>query len=390
MNIRTRSAAVAISITDVTGAGATHPERTIEMANLKTPASAKTAEAHFRATAPKYMALLMQDFPMLDLLDAAAVFGNAGHESKGLTDDQEDAPVVRGSRGGANWMQWTGPRRRSLEAYCARNGLDPNSDEAAYKWLFLELKGAEKKAIPALLAADGLKAKVEAFEKAFLRAGVKHYPSRLRWAEIALDAFGDTSAAPRPVPRPSQIPAEPFPDVEPGRPAARPNWLQGAILLAFALAVGAWVWWTGQQAVPPSPLGAEIAPVPLNRPASLFGGPGSSLASEIGTAILMSFIGPVVSAVATYAVGWVVYMWGRVLKADFDKKSAEQLHAALERGILAAIDALGARANRASLLTRAVEYAETWNGGTVKRFGLTRSDLEELAAPHLAKAKRRG
>src|SRR5687768_14571658 len=97
------------------------------------------AEAHFRAVAPKYMRLLLQDFPMLGVEDAAAVFGNAGHESKGLTDDQEDKPVVKGSRGGANWMQWTGPRRRALEAYCARNSLDPDSDEAAYKWLFLEL-----------------------------------------------------------------------------------------------------------------------------------------------------------------------------------------------------------------------------------------------------------
>ena len=46
--------------------------------------------------------LLLQDFLMLGVADAAAVFGNAGHESKGLSDDQEDKPVVKGSRGGAN------------------------------------------------------------------------------------------------------------------------------------------------------------------------------------------------------------------------------------------------------------------------------------------------
>lgn len=147
-----------------------------------------TPEAHFRATAPQYMRRLMADFG-LSKLDAAAVFGNAGHESRGLTDDQEDKPVVSGSRGGANWMQWTGPRRRELEAYCTRNHLDPNSDEAAYRFLFVELKGAEKRAIPVLKAATTLKAKVIAFETAFLRAGVKHYDSRLKWAQRALEAF---------------------------------------------------------------------------------------------------------------------------------------------------------------------------------------------------------
>ena len=130
----------------------------------------------------------MSDFG-LSKLDAAAVFGNAGHESKGLTDDQEDKPVVKGSRGGANWMQWTGPRRRELEAYCKRNKLDPDSDEAAYRFMFVELKGSEQRAIPVIKAAKTLKAKVIAFETAYLRAGVKHYDSRLKWAERALEAF---------------------------------------------------------------------------------------------------------------------------------------------------------------------------------------------------------
>jgi hypothetical protein len=347
--------------------------------------TAQAAEAHFRVIAPKYMALLLQDFPMLDVLDAAAVFGNAGHESKGLTDDQEDAPVVKGSRGGANWMQWTGPRRKDFESYCTRNDLDPDSDDAAYKWLFLELKGAEKKAIPSLIAAKTLKTKVEAFEKAFLRAGVKHYPSRLKWAEIALDAFGDTSAAPAPQPAP--IPAEPLPS--PAATPARPGILPLIILGLMAAGMGVWVWWSGQ-APEPAALFPTGAPVPLDRPVRLFGGPGGSLAGEIGFAILMSFVGPLVSAAATYAVGWVVYMWGRVLKTDFDKKSADTLHAALERGILAAIEHFGARTNKATLLASAADYAEQWNGGTVKRFGLTHDDLQELAVPHLAAVKRGG
>lgn len=161
-----------------------------------------TPEAHFRATAPVFMRRLHAIFPQLDEDDLAAIFGNAGHESKGLTDDQEDKPVVKGSRGGANWMQWTGARRKALEAFAKAKGLDPNGDEAAFQFLVTELKGDEKRAIPALLAAGSLDAKVKAFEKAFLRAGVKHYPSRLKWAQIALLAYRKASAAPIPAPRP--------------------------------------------------------------------------------------------------------------------------------------------------------------------------------------------
>jgi hypothetical protein len=75
-------------------------------------------------------------------------------------------------------MQWTGPRRKAMEAYCARNKLDPASDIAASKWLSSNSKGPEKKAIAALTKVTTLDAEVIAFEKAFQRASVKHYPSR--------------------------------------------------------------------------------------------------------------------------------------------------------------------------------------------------------------------
>lgn len=165
-------------------------------------------EAHFRATAPRYMRRLKAAFPQLGELDLAAIFGNAGHESRGLTDDQEDKPVVKGSRGGANWMQWTGPRRRQLEAFAKVMKLDPDSDEVAYEFLVEELKGSEAKAIPALLRAKTLKGKVEAFEKAFLRAGVKHYPSRLKWAQLALDAYRGAPPKPEPSTGPAAFPVK--------------------------------------------------------------------------------------------------------------------------------------------------------------------------------------
>src|SRR5690606_11587737 len=88
------------------------------------------------------MAQLLRDFPITPT-DAAAIVGNAGHECGGFTTLQEINPTVKGSRGGYGIMQWTGPRRRAFEAYCARTGKDPSSDDANYAWLFLELKGIE-------------------------------------------------------------------------------------------------------------------------------------------------------------------------------------------------------------------------------------------------------
>ncbi len=192
------------------------------------------AEAHFRATAPAYMRKLVADFPQLDPQDAAAIFGNLGHESLGFTKLQEMKPVVKGSRGGYGWAQWTGPRRRAFEAWCKKHGKDPAADATNYAYLFLELKGlegTESGAVGKVSAAVGLKAKVEAFEQAYLRAGVKHYDSRLKWAQIAVDAFRATETEPA---KPAPIP------VDPPAPAAPHRgkfgwWLLGIIVAVVAI-----------------------------------------------------------------------------------------------------------------------------------------------------------
>jgi len=168
-----------------------------------------SAESNFRSIAPTIMAQLLRDFPITPL-DAAAIVGNAGHESLGFTALQEFKPVVKGSKGGWGWMQWTGPRRRAFEAYCARTGKDPASYDANYAWLFLELKGiegTEGKAIAKTVAAKDLPTKVVAFEKAFLRAGVKHYDSRKQWANVALDEWRKHGKTGIPIPNPTPAPA---------------------------------------------------------------------------------------------------------------------------------------------------------------------------------------
>ena len=118
-------------------------------------------EAHFRATAPAYMRRFLSDFPKPGGTRRAAVFGNAGHESKGLTDDQEDKPVVKGSRGGRNGCSGLGPRRRRVRGVRQGPGLDRRGDEAAYRFLVQELRGSEKASLKPLLRATTLKGKTE-------------------------------------------------------------------------------------------------------------------------------------------------------------------------------------------------------------------------------------
>jgi len=198
------------------------------------------AEAVFRAKAPGIMAQLIRDFPITPT-DAAAIVGNAGHECVGFTTYQEMKPVVAGSRGGWGWMQWTGPRRRAFEAYCTRTGKDPASDDANYAWLFLELKGiegTEGKALGKTVAAKDLDAKVIAFEKAFLRAGVKHYPSRQNWARIALDAWRAHSTTGIPIPNPTPVPTVPMP---PPKRGINPMGVIAAIIILAAIAAAFFV-----------------------------------------------------------------------------------------------------------------------------------------------------
>jgi len=149
----------------------------------------------FNKWTPYFMDKLREDFS-LSILDAAAIIGNAGHESGGFKSLQEIKPLVPGSKGGYGIMQWTGPRRRDYEAYCKRNGLNPADMEVNYKFLFVELKGPEGRILPKLKSAKTLNEKVEIFMKGFLRPGIPHLDSRKIWAQRALDAYNskkDTS-----------------------------------------------------------------------------------------------------------------------------------------------------------------------------------------------------
>lgn len=175
----------------------------------------------FEVDAPWAMDRLIKDFEFA-LDDAAAAMGNAGHESGGFKLMQELKPTVKGSRGGYGWFQWTGPRRRAFEAYCDRNKLDINSREANYAFLFVELKGDEKAAVAKTKAAKGLEAKVKAFEMAYERAGVKHYPSRIEWAKKAKAAWLARKPLEKAVEAPVVVPAPAVPEI-------KEHWLVGLL-----------------------------------------------------------------------------------------------------------------------------------------------------------------
>jgi hypothetical protein len=147
------------------------------------------SDAKFKRLAPRIVRSLLKDIPQWEPDDAFAVLGNAGHESAGFTKLQEIRPVVPGSRGGWGWFQWTGPRRRAFEAWARQKGYAFDSYEANYGFLIHELRGPENHAIRRTKMAEGLDAKVVAFELAFERAGVKHYPARQAWARKARDAY---------------------------------------------------------------------------------------------------------------------------------------------------------------------------------------------------------
>lgn len=184
----------------------------------------------FRKKAHPLMRQLMRDFGFTSL-DAAAIIGNAGHESLGFAKLQEMKPVVKGSRGGYGFFQWTGPRRKAFEAWCAGKGLSPSSDEGNYGFLVHELLTSESKAVNATKKAAGLQAKVIAFENAFERSGVKAYDKRLAWAREALAAYDAAEKALKPPIPPDAPPPddEPFGDV-PAPPRA-----------GFFHALAAWV-----------------------------------------------------------------------------------------------------------------------------------------------------
>lgn len=144
----------------------------------------------FAAKAPRIMSRLQSEFG-LSKVEAAAVMGNLGHESRGLTNAIEEASPNKFGTRGLGWAQWTNTpgdnRRDRFEAWAATHG-GVNSDEANLSFMIHELKTTHARAISALKNAEGDFNKMAAFERFYEGAGVKAYDARYRYMQKALAA----------------------------------------------------------------------------------------------------------------------------------------------------------------------------------------------------------
>jgi hypothetical protein len=160
--------------------------------SIQAPGGAPTRSGgggSFSSQAPGLMNRLQSDFGLTPV-QAAGIVGNLAHESAGLQAGIQQRGVRQG-RGGLGWAQWTGPRRRAFEAYLAETGQDATDPEANYGFLKRELTTTHRKALAALKQTNDIQNATIVFENLYEAAGVKHYGSRLSYANQALKLSGE-------------------------------------------------------------------------------------------------------------------------------------------------------------------------------------------------------
>jgi hypothetical protein len=95
----------------------------------------------------------------------------------------EIAPLVPGSRGGFGLNQWTGPRRRALEAEAQRLGVPVDDLDFQLDFTLNELRGPESRAWNALSSAPDAVTAARLYSEKFLRPGIPHMQNRLAHAQ---------------------------------------------------------------------------------------------------------------------------------------------------------------------------------------------------------------
>lgn len=100
---------------------------------------------------------------------AEAFAWNARDESRMDPSINEVAPLVPGSRGGFGLMQWTGPRRKALEAFAAERGVSVDNPDLQLDFMMYELQGPESAAARAIFAAPDTQTAAAAIVNKFLR-----------------------------------------------------------------------------------------------------------------------------------------------------------------------------------------------------------------------------
>lgn len=91
----------------------------------------------------------------------------------------EENPTVPGSRGGFGLAQWTGPRRKMLEAQARQAGRSPADLELQLDFLMSELSGSEKGAAGRIMSARNSGEAAAAIATDFLRPAQQHLDARV-------------------------------------------------------------------------------------------------------------------------------------------------------------------------------------------------------------------
>ena len=165
----------------------------IDAASEVQPTDGKAFE--FEATSKRLVEDLKRDFG-LTTMQASAFVGNLAIETDNFSTLQEYEPVVKGSRGGYGFAQWTGPRRKRYEAWTKENNLDPSSYEANYGYLKYELSNEDaeignmgKNTIKKLKKATNLNEATSIVMKGYLKPGIPHLDDRQKSAADILGFF---------------------------------------------------------------------------------------------------------------------------------------------------------------------------------------------------------
>lgn len=137
------------------------------------PASARVAQAH--GDTDIRSGLIQRGLPE----HVADAFVMNFKDESGLNPGiNERNPIVPGSRGGFGLAQWTGPRRKALEAFAAQRGVDVADPNMQMDFLMTELQGPEQAAFQKIMGAQDTGSAAAAIVNNFLRPAEQHRAAR--------------------------------------------------------------------------------------------------------------------------------------------------------------------------------------------------------------------
>jgi hypothetical protein len=122
---------------------------------------------------------------------AKGIIANMIAESNLNPGINEISPIVPGSRGGFGLIQWTGPRRRALEAEAQRKGVPVSNLDFQLDYLVSELQGPERRSYNNMLRTNDPVEAARIFSEQNLRPGIPRIEKRLAEARrLAPIQFG--------------------------------------------------------------------------------------------------------------------------------------------------------------------------------------------------------